>query len=186
MNKLRTLYTDYQAEAVFGSLRSGCRNFVPGEGNPDRPRFMFVGEAPGVSEDRAGRPFVGEAGMVLNRLLADAGINRPDVWITNVLKYRPVDNNFALVSRAQLDMTIEFLASEVKLVDPGTVVLMGTRALQAVFPAERVSKRRGQVLTKGGRRFVPLFHPAVGLHNPGLFPTMVANMRALTSGQTVR
>jgi uracil-DNA glycosylase len=182
---VEVVYAKYEADPVFVNLRTVAR-FVHGEGNRTAPKFCFVGEAPGGEEDRVGRPFVGPAGQVFNTLLAGAGITRSEQWVTNLVKYRPVGNDFRLVTAQQYERSVRYLVQEVNAIGPELVVLMGGRALQSVFPSKRINRDRGQILTKGGRRFVPLYHPAVALYSPEKLPVLQADMAGLLAGQGQR
>ncbi|MGQ9461979.1 MAG: uracil-DNA glycosylase [Candidatus Fervidibacter sp.] len=138
---------------------------VPGEGNPSA-KVMFIGEAPGEQEDAQGRPFVGPAGRFLNELLALAGLERDEVFITNTVKCRPLKNRTP--SNDELLACRPFLEAQIALIRPKVVCLLGAVALKALLPELRmtISQVHGQAFTKSGIIFVPLFHPAAALHQP--------------------
>lgn len=177
---LDTIYARYEADSVFESLRRTA-HFVPGEGDADSPLVMFVGEAPGATEDELRRPFVGEAGRILNALFEEVDQRRANHWITNLVKYRPKYNRFDEVTAEQVRVATRYLVEEANAIRPGQVALLGNKALQSVFPAKRIGQCHGETFEKGGRRFCPLYHPAVAVEGrrPELFPLMVEEFARL-------
>ena len=160
---LQQIIADVKAHQC--SLRAGCLQAVPGEGNPGSP-VVFIGEGPGRVEDEQGRPFVGPAGQLLTKLLSSIGLRREDVYITNVLKCRPPGN------RDPLPLEVEehhsFLQRELDLIQPKLIVLLGRHALHWFLPAEQISKCRGRAKRQGQYVYFPIYHPAAALHNPNL------------------
>jgi DNA polymerase len=146
---------------------------VPGEGSPSAS-VMFVGEAPGATEDALGRPFVGRAGRLLDELLGEAGLARDDVWITNVVKARPPRNRDPRAG--EIAHWMPFLERELALVRPRLVVPLGRHALKHFAPDARIAEVHGRLLD--GRLF-PLYHPAAAIYNPALRSTVFADARAL-------
>jgi len=142
---------------------------VFGEGNPDA-RVMFVGEAPGADEDRLGRPFVGKAGQLLDRILESAGIARESVYITNVVKCRPPGNRTPLPDEVKV-CTGLWLIPEIEAIRPLVIVPLGSVATQ-FFLGQKVSitKVRGQWFEWNGIKVFPMFHPAFLLRNPSRAP----------------
>jgi DNA polymerase len=134
---------------------------VPGEG-PDDAEIMFIGEGPGYYEDRSGRPFVGEAGKLLVRVLASIGMTREQVYITNVVKCRPPGNRDPL--RDEIEACDKYLEEQLKLIDPVVVVTLGRFSMARFFPGESISRIHGQPKEIGGRVVLPFFHPAAALH----------------------
>lgn len=151
------------------SLRAGCLQAVPGEGNPESP-IVFIGEGPGRVEDQEGRPFVGPAGQLLVKLLGSIGLKREDVYITNVVKCRPPENRDP--SPAEVAEHHDFLQRELELIKPKLVVLLGRHALQWFLPDEQISKIRGTAKRQGQYVYFPIYHPAAALHNPNLSDTL--------------
>ncbi len=149
---------------------------VPGEGNP-AAAVMFVGEAPGATEDALGRPFVGRAGRLLDELLAEAGLAREDVWITNVVKARPPKNRDP--KPAEVAHCMPWLERELALIAPRLVVPLGRHALKHFAPQARIGEVHGRVLAAGGRELFPLYHPAAAMYNQGLRATLFADARVL-------
>ncbi|MEL6682694.1 MAG: uracil-DNA glycosylase, partial [Pseudomonadota bacterium] len=150
-------------------LKRGARNFVFCDGQP-AARVMIVGEAPGREEDRAGKPFVGRAGQLLDRMLEaiDMGRAHPDVnnavYITNVLPWRPPSNRTP--DKAEIAMMLPFLERHVTLGDPDLVVLMGNTPCQALLGRTGITRMRGHWDEVLGKPCLPMFHPAYLLRNP--------------------
>lgn len=156
-------------------LARGRTRAVPGEG-PDRADILLVGEAPGRDEDREGRPFVGRAGSVLDRGLKEAGIERSEVYITNVVKCRPPGNRRP--KREEVKACLTYLESQIAVVRPKVVILMGNAATKAVLDLEGVTNLRGKAF--GGLYFVT-FHPAAVLRNRNLEDALVSDLKAARS-----
>ena len=140
-------------------------NAVPGEGPMDA-EVMFIGEAPGVNEDRQGRPFVGAAGQFLDELFAAAGLTRGGVYICNVLKCRPPANRDPLPG--EIDACRDFLDEQIDLVDPLVIVTLGRFSMAKFFPNQTISRIHGQAKEVAGRFYVPMYHPAAALHQGSL------------------
>jgi len=146
---------------------------VPGEGNPDAD-VVFVGEAPGASEDELGRPFVGRAGKLLEELLAEAGVVRSDVWITNVVKARPPKNRDPKAPEIAHWMPV--LQREIELIEPRLIVPLGRHALKHFAPAAKIGEVHGTLVND---RLFPLYHPAAAMYNQTLKSTLFEDARAL-------
>jgi len=145
-------------------LRAGCKQVVFGEGKPDA-RLMLVGEGPGGDEDRLGRPFVGRAGKLLNRILEAAEIKREDVYITNVVKCRPPGNRNPV--QPEVDACSSYLAEQFKLIRPEIVVCLGALATKTIIDKNAaITRVRGQWHEKEGMRVIATFHPAALLRDP--------------------
>ncbi|MDI3299524.1 MAG: uracil-DNA glycosylase [Bacillota bacterium] len=145
-------------------LRAGCRGVVFGEGDP-AARLVLVGEGPGATEDELGRPFVGRAGELLDRILEAAGFPRPSVFITNVVMCRPPGNRTP--SEAEMAACRPWLEAKLELIRPDLVVALGSTAARAlVDPAARITRLRGQWVERRGRRILPTYHPAALLRDP--------------------
>src|SRR3954465_9112254 len=146
---------------------------VPGEGNP-AAAVMFVGEAPGATEDQEGRPFIGRAGKLLDELVAEAGLVRADVWITNVVKARPPKNRDPKAPEVAHWMPV--LEREIELIAPRFVVPLGRHALKHFAPLAKIGEVHGMLVD--GRLF-PLYHPAAAMYNQTLRATLFDDARAL-------
>ncbi|WP_306152530.1 uracil-DNA glycosylase family protein [Roseovarius sp. MMSF_3281] len=150
-------------------LKRGARNLVFADGNP-QARVMIIGEAPGRDEDREGRPFVGRAGQLLDRMLAAIDLGREAqavenaAYITNVLPWRPPQNRDP--KPEEIAMLLPFLQRHVELVDPKVVVLMGNISCQAGLGRRGITRLRGNWAEAYGRPALPMFHPAYLLRNP--------------------
>lgn len=150
-------------------LKKGARNFVFADGNP-AARVMIVGEAPGRDEDREGKPFVGRAGQLLDRMLAAIDLSRasPDAgaaaYITNVLPWRPPQNREP--SPEEMAMLVPFLERHIELADPDVLVLMGNTPCSALLGRRGILRMRGTWADVLGRPVMPMTHPAYLLRNP--------------------
>lgn len=153
-----------------------CTSFVPGEGSPTA-RIVIVGEAPGAKEDAAGRPFVGAAGKILDGLLAEVGIAREDVFITNVVKARPPGNRDPLAGEVAHHWP--WLERQLDVIRPQLIVPLGRHALKRFAPDAKIGEVHGTRIEAGGRVLFPLYHPAASLHNPRLRETLVEDARRL-------
>lgn len=144
-------------------LRTGCKGVVFGEGNP-KTKLMCVGEGPGEQEDLQGRPFVGRAGQLLDRILAASGWRREDVYIANIVKCRPPGNR--VPTPEEREACLPNLRAQLRLIRPQIIVLLGATALQAMIdPEARITKVRGQWMERGGVWYMPTYHPAALLRN---------------------
>ena len=150
-------------------LRKGARNFCFADGNP-AARVMIVGEAPGEEEDRVGRPFVGRAGQLLDRMFDAIGLSRAAVdaekalYITNVLPWRPPGNRRP--EPAEIAMMLPFLRRHVELAQPDLLVLMGNTPCAALLNQQGILKLRGTWATAFGLPALPMTHPAYLLRTP--------------------
>jgi DNA polymerase len=151
-------------------------NLVPGEGSATAD-VVFVGEAPGASEDREGRPFVGRAGRLLDELLAEAGLRREDVFITNVVKARPPGNRDPRA--AEVAHHLPWLEAQLEVIRPRLLVPLGRHALARFVDDVKIGEVHGQLLERDGRTLFPMYHPAAALHNQRLRSTLVHDARAL-------
>jgi uracil-DNA glycosylase len=151
-------------------------NIVPGEGSPSAD-VMLVGEAPGASEDKQGRPFVGRAGKLLDQLLEEAGLLRADVFITNVVKARPPGNRDPKADEVAHHMP--WLESQLALIRPTVVIPVGRHALAHFAPGRKITEVHGELIVERERRLVPWLHPAAALRNRDLRETLLQDARAL-------
>lgn len=143
-------------------IARAATNPVPGEGNPDAD-LLFVGEAPGAQEDREGRPFVGAAGRFLEEMLSSIGLTRRDVFITNVVKYRPPGNRDP--EPAEIEACWPYLEEQISAIDPALIITLGRHAMNRFLEGELISRIHGQPKRKEGRVYYPLYHPAAALYN---------------------
>ncbi len=158
---------------------------VIGEGNHEA-RIMFVGEAPGENEAKTGRPFCGRAGKVLEDLLTSVGIDRQDVYVTNILKDRPPGNRDPLPD--EIAAYAPFLDRQIKIIQPKIVATLGRFSMTYImthygldFELDTISKIHGQVFETEGFKFIPLYHPAAAIYNQQLIGTLKEDFKALAS-----
>jgi uracil-DNA glycosylase family 4 len=138
---------------------------------------VIVGEAPGAAEDKSGRPFVGGAGRLLDRLLAGAGLERGDVFITNVVKARPPGNRDP--KRPEVEHYLPWLIAQLDVIQPRVVVPLGRHALAHFAPDLKISEAHGHAVERDGRLLFPMYHPAAALHNQALRSVLEADATAL-------
>jgi len=149
---------------------------VPGEGPPDAA-VLIIGEGPGRNEDLLGRPFVGAAGKQLDGLLKCAGLNRDDVYITNVVKCRPPENRRPTDSEA--DACGPYLERQIELLRPTVIVLLGDSALKRFLPDQTLSGAHGRSFTRDGLALFPTYHPAAMIYNRTLEKVSAEDFKAL-------
>ena len=149
-----------------GSLRT---NSVPGEGSP-RARIMFVGEAPGADEDAQGRPFVGRAGQLLDKIIKACGLKRSDVWIGNILKCRPPENRDPRPE--EIISCLPYIQRQIELINPAIIVALGAHAARTLLNTNKpIGELRGQFLEyyagigRPPMNLIATFHPAYLLRN---------------------
>ena len=160
-----------QAMAAFDlcELKKGARNTVFADGNP-KARVLILGEAPGAEEDREGRPFVGRAGQLLDRMFAAIGLSRtsPDaeaaLYITNVLPWRPPGNRDP--EPVEIAMMLPFVERHIALVDPQVIVVVGNTPLFALTGSKGILRARGTWSQALGKPLLPMTHPAYLLRTP--------------------
>jgi uracil-DNA glycosylase len=151
-------------------------NMVPGEGSPTA-EVMLVGEAPGASEDEQGRPFVGRAGKLLDELLAEAGLERSAVYITNVLKARPPGNRDPRA--AEVAHSLPWLEVQLALIQPRLVIPLGRHALAHFSHDAKIGETHGTLIYERGRALFPMYHPAAALRGKDMRATAFADARKL-------
>ena len=180
LEELAGLQSDYP----HCDLRKGARNFVFADGNP-QARVLILGEAPGRDEDIEGRPFVGRAGQLLDRMFAAIGLartahNRDEaIYITNVMPWRPPQNRDP--EPAEIAMMLPFVARHVELVNPDIVVLMGNTPCDAALGRRGILRLRGSWAEAFGRPAMPMTHPAYLLRNPAAKREAWADLLAIKS-----
>ncbi len=146
------------------ALRGGRSRIVFGEGDPNA-RLVFVGEGPGYDEDRQGRPFVGEAGRLLTKIIEAMGETRDSVYICNVVKCRPPENRTP--EPDETAACLPFLNRQLAAIQPDVICALGAVAARALLKTDRpISRLRGRFHDRDGVRLMPTFHPAFLLRNP--------------------
>ncbi len=153
-------------------LHEGRTQAVFADGSPEAD-IMFIGEGPGYNEDKEGLPFVGKAGMLLNRLLREVGLDRREVYIANVVKCRPPNNRDPRPD--EIEACKHFVVEQLRLVNPAVVMTMGNFSTKLLLKTSvGITRTRGQVYPWWGRVVIPTFHPAAALRSG---PTMEATIR---------
>jgi uracil-DNA glycosylase len=167
-------------DKITPELAKTAKKMVFGEGSPNAD-IVFIGEAPGKSEDETGRPFVGAAGKFLEEMLNTIGYARKDVYITSILKYRPPNNRDPLPDEKKA--FLPYLQAQLEVIQPKLVVTLGRHSLNCFLPDLQISKIHGKakrlklkmkqsddVLTIV---LMPLYHPAAALYNGSLRQTLI-------------
>jgi uracil-DNA glycosylase family 4 len=157
-------------DKVTPELAEGATQLVFGVGSPDAD-IVFIGEAPGKNEDLKGEPFVGAAGKFLDEMLEMIGLKRDQVYITNIVKYRPPNNRDPHPEEKQEFMP--FLESQLEAIQPKLVVTLGRHSLNCFLPDLSISQCHGQPKRYKDRIYLPLFHPAAALYNGGMRQTLI-------------
>ncbi len=139
-------------------LHASRTHAVPGDGSVDA-RVMIIGEAPGRQEDQQGRPFVGAAGRFLDQVLEGTGIQRSDLFITNIVKCRPPQNRPPRANEIET-CTANYLFEQIELINPRLIVLLGLVAAKKMLGVKSVEAVRGRVIEHGGRQYLATYHPA--------------------------
>jgi uracil-DNA glycosylase family 4 len=158
------------ADKVCPELAASATQLVFADGSPDAD-IVFIGEAPGKSEDEQGKPFVGAAGKFLNEMLASIGLSREEVYITNIVKYRPPENRDPLPEEKQAFMP--YLISQLDIIAPKLTIFLGRHAMSVFFPSLRITQAHGKALRSKGRVYMPLYHPAAALYNGSMRATLL-------------
>lgn len=144
-------------------LYKGRTKTVFGEGN-EHARIMFIGEGPGYYEDKMGRPFVGKAGQLLDKMLESIELKREDIYIGNIVKCRPPNNRNPL--EEECAVCIEYLRWQVKLIDPDIIICLGAVAARNIISTDfRITKERGNWVKKGKFHIMATYHPAALLRD---------------------
>lgn len=147
-----------------------AKNAVPGEGNPDSD-IVFIGEAPGATEDEQGKPFVGRAGQLLEFLLHQIKRNREDVWIGNIIKHRPPQNRDPMPD--EIEACQPYLTSQLNILEPKLIITLGRFAMNYFLPDAKISKAHGQLYRTSLYNIYPVYHPAAALRNSSMKNTLI-------------
>ena len=162
-------------------LKKTATQAVPGDGSPDAT-IVFIGEAPGKNEDLQGKPFIGAAGKFLAEMLENIKLKREDIYITNIVKYRPPENRDP---EPQEKKDCEaWLYEELNFIKPKLVVFLGRHSLNDFFPDLKISSAHGTLIHKKFDRveteyFLPLYHPAAALYNGGLREELIKDFNKI-------
>lgn len=163
------------------ALKTTALHPVPGDGSATAD-IMFIGEGPGKNEDEQGKPFVGAAGKFLAEMLGGIGLKREDVYITNVVKYRPPNNRDPLPE--EVEACWPWLREQVRLIDPALIVLLGRHSLERFIPGKKISQVHGQAFRRdfadlGPRVYFALYHPAAALYNGSMREVLMQDFKKI-------
>jgi len=158
-------------------LSESRKNAVFGTGNKEA-KILFVGEAPGKDEDKQGKPFVGAAGRVLDSMLEKVGIEREDVFITNVIRCHPPSNRDP--SDIEKAACRQHLEKTIKILKPAVICTLGRHAMTSLIDTDKtITDLHGKVIHHNGRIFMPLFHPAASLYKSDLKRLLILDFKKL-------
>lgn len=179
-NLLRQIETDIIKNNVCPHLAKKAKNLVMGDGNINA-EIVLIGEAPGKNEDEQGLPFVGAAGKFLNEMLESVGMKRDDVYITNIVKYRPPNNRDP--SPDEKTAFWPYLVRQIDVIRPKLVATLGRHGMEYFLPNQKISQIHGQAkrVTIGDYKLVivPLYHPAAALYNGSLRQTLIRDFKRI-------
>lgn len=167
LDQIRTEIIDCN---VCPNLAKTAKQLVFGDGNPEA-EILFIGEAPGKKEDELGLPFVGASGKFLNDLLNSINLDRQQVYITNIVKYRPPNNRDP--SKEEKLAFLPYLKRQIEIIQPIVIVTLGRHSLNSLILGPKIGDQHGKPLDYDGRVLLPLFHPAAALYNGSLRETLV-------------
>lgn len=163
--KLQKLKEEMEADKSL-PLRSGATQLVFGEGNEDA-EIYFIGEGPGFHEDRLGRPFVGQAGKLLDRLIESIGFKREDVWISNIVRFRPPNNRDP--EPEEIAAFQPYVDREIEIVNPKVIVTLGRFSMAKFLPGVKISQVHGKPRKIAWNErevwVIPMYHPAAALRS---------------------
>ncbi|MBP9852767.1 MAG: uracil-DNA glycosylase [Patescibacteria group bacterium] len=179
--KLDELQQQIERPGITPDLAAQATQLVFGVGNPDAD-IVFIGEAPGKKEDELGQPFVGASGKFLDEMLASIGLRRGDIYITNIVKYRPPNNRDPLPEEKK--EFLPYLQAQLEIIQPKLVVTLGRHSGSCFLPDLHISSDHGQpkrakLALKQAKDdmlevvILPLYHPAAALYNGGLRETLL-------------
>lgn len=171
---LKDLAVEIQAKNITPDLKAQATQLVMGDGNPDAD-IVFIGEAPGKNEDLQGKPFVGAAGKFLDVMLSETGMDRQDVYITNIVKYRPPNNRDP--SPEEKREFWPYLLRQLEIINPKVVITLGRHSGGYFIPDLQIGKDHGvpRKVKYHNHEFmvIPLYHPAAALYNGGMRQTLI-------------
>lgn len=163
---------------VLCDLSQTRKNAVPGNGGLSK-KIVLVGEAPGKNEDDKGIPFVGGAGKILDKALSEAGFNRNDVYITNVVKCRPPNNRVPTEFEIET-CTTAYLKKELKIISPKVVCILGATALKSLLNLDHMASYRGKLIDRPPFKYFVTYHPAATIYNIKLKEVFFSDIKRLS------
>lgn len=168
IHQLQKIADEIVKDDVCSELREGATQLVFAEGSPDA-EVVFIGEAPGKNEDEQGIPFVGAAGKFLNEMLESIGLKREDIYITNIVKYRPPNNRDPLPEEKKAFWP--YLVRQLNVIKPKLIVTLGRHSMEYFLPNQKIGQIHGEPkriqLGEVRQVILPLYHPAAALYNGG-------------------
>jgi DNA polymerase len=177
---LEQIKADIIKNNICPDLAQAAKNLVMGDGNINA-EIVLIGEAPGKNEDEQGLPFVGAAGKFLDEMLKSANMVRSDVFITNIVKYRPPNNRDPLPMEKEAFWP--YLVRQLDVIEPQVVVTLGRHSMEYFLPGKKISEIHGQPkrIAFGDKKLVivPLYHPAAALYNGSMRATLVEDFNKL-------
>lgn len=183
MNKRKKLEEIHKKWAVECNceLKKTATQAVYGDGNPDSD-IVFIGEAPGKNEDKEGIPFIGSAGKFLAEMLSAIDLKREDIYITNIVKYRPPNNRDPLPEEKA--SCKDWLLEELNFIKPRLIIFLGRHSMNTFFPNEKISAVHGKMLIKKfkdlpTKYFLALYHPASALYNGGMREVLMSDFKKI-------
>ncbi len=179
--KRLTALNMYMTTSCTCTLKETATQAVPGEGSADADIF-FIGEAPGKKEDEQGIPFVGTSGKFLAEMLATVNLKREDIYITNIVKYRPPDNRDPLPE--EILACEEWLHQQIRIIQPKIIVTLGRHAMEHFVPDKKISEAHGKIFRKkisdiDEQTFFVLYHPAAALYNGSLRQILIEDFKKI-------
>lgn len=179
MEALQKLRAEAESDQTL-PLRVGATNLVFGHGNPESKLF-FLGEAPGFNEDQQGIPFCGRAGKLLNETLREIGLKREEIWISNVLYFRPPENRDP--EAGEIAAFRPYVDKQIKIIDPDIIVTLGRFSMGKFLPTAKISQVHGRPkwLAFAGRRrvLIPMYHPAAALRSTSVLALFKQDFTAI-------
>jgi len=152
------------------------KNVVPGEGSSNA-KIMFIGEGPGKNEDEQGRPFIGAAGKLLDKLIALIGLTRKDIYIANVVKCRPPENRDPLPE--EVEACRPWLDQQIEIIKPKLIILLGRHSMDRFLPNQKISLDHGKPKRLNGQVYFPIYHPAAALYRNGLLEDLEKDFKKI-------
>ena len=168
--KLDQIKSDILEQNICPDLAKQATQLVFGDGNPDAD-IVFIGEAPGKNEDIQGLPFVGASGKFLSEMLSLIDLKREDIYITNIVKYRPPNNRDPEPDEKKA--FLPFLQQQIDVIKPKLIVTLGRHSMDVLLPGLKISQVHGEAKRFKGQVYLPLFHPAAALYNGGMRQTLI-------------
>lgn len=163
---------------VLCDLSRSRKNSVPGSGSTEK-KIIFIGEAPGKNEDEKGYPFVGSAGKVLDQALLNSGLERKDIYITNIVKCRPPNNRVPTTEEIEI-CTSEYLKNEINIISPNIICVMGATALKSLLGLEHMTAYRGKTIIRPPFKYFITYHPAATIYNIKLKEIFFTDIKKLS------